>query len=60
MYDITNLANVSAYHSTSVDVMFLCDNRVDLVYRGKVGERTVTQVFQLKKKAGPISIAREV
>ena len=51
MYDITNLADPKAYHSTRVDVTFLADDRVDLVYHGvRAGENT-TQVFQLARTA---------
>ena len=52
MYDITNLAGPQAFHSTRVDVVFLNDNRVDLVYKGKTGDHESTQVFQLARKTG--------
>ena len=50
MYDITNLLDPKAYHSTAVDVVFLADDRVDLVYTGRAGDKTVTQVFQLQRQ----------
>jgi hypothetical protein len=52
MYDITNLRDAKSYHSVAVDVLFLSDDRVDLVYRGKAGETKTTQVFQLTRKKG--------
>lgn len=50
MYDITNLSGPQAYHSTNVEVLFLSDDRVDLVYRGRAAEKEYTQVFQLTRK----------
>jgi hypothetical protein len=50
MIDITNLADREAYHSTSVDVVFLSDDRVDLEYRGMTAGRESTQVFQLTRR----------
>ena len=50
MYDITNLSSPQAYHSTNVEVLFLSDDRVDLVYRGRAAEKDYTQVFQLTRK----------
>ena len=50
MYDITNLADPKAYHSTGVDVVFVTDDRVDLVYNGRAGGKTLSQVFQLKRQ----------
>jgi hypothetical protein len=52
MYDITNLADPQAYYSTSLDVVFLGPDRVDLAYGGTQGGRATTQVFQLTRKAG--------
>jgi hypothetical protein len=51
MYDITNLADPQAYHSTHVDVAFLAADRVDVTYRGTVAGKPVTQVFQLTRRA---------
>jgi hypothetical protein len=51
IYDITNLADPQAYHSTSVDVVFMSDDRVDLVYRGTGKGKETTQVFQLSRRA---------
>ena len=50
MFDITNLADPKAYHSTHVDVVFLGDDRVDLAYRGMTDGRESTQLFQLTRK----------
>ena len=50
LYDITNLSDPRAYHSNAVEVVFLADDRVDLVYRGRAGDKTYTQVFQLKRQ----------
>src|SRR5262245_22140131 len=44
MYDITNLANPEAYHSTRVEVIFLNDDRVDLVYHGTSAGKDTTQI----------------
>jgi hypothetical protein len=49
IYDITNLADPQAYHSTAVDVRFLGDDRVDLVYTGNAGGKEFVQVFQLTR-----------
>jgi hypothetical protein len=51
MYDITNLADPNAYHSTKVDVNFLSDDRIDLVYRGVTAGKETNQVFQLTRKS---------
>ena len=50
MYDITNLADADAYHSTRVDVVFLSETRVDLGYRGVRAGKETTQVFQLSRR----------
>jgi hypothetical protein len=50
IYDITNLSAPEAYHSTHVDVLFLGEDRVDLVYRGKASRKEMTQVFQLARR----------
>jgi hypothetical protein len=50
IYDITNLTDRAAYHSTAVEVVFLSDDRVDLVYRGVHGDRPITQVFELTRR----------
>lgn len=50
MYDITNLAAPDAYHSRKVDIVFLNNNRVDLVYQGAAGEKQFTQIFQLTRR----------
>jgi hypothetical protein len=51
MYDITNLADPQAYHSTNLDVVFLGADRVDLAYGGTRGGTATTQVFQLTRKS---------
>jgi hypothetical protein len=53
MYDITNLTDPGAYHSTNVEVTFQTDDRVDVVYRGKGAGGETTQVFQLVRKRIP-------
>jgi hypothetical protein len=55
MYDITNLADPQGYHSTSVDVVFLNDDRVDLEYRGTRAGTKTTQVFQLSRRRAETS-----
>ena len=50
MFDITNLANPKAYHSTHVDVVFVSDDRVDLAYRGITDGRVSTQLFQMTRQ----------
>jgi phosphotransferase system IIB component len=50
LYDITNLADPKAYHSDAVEIIFLSNDRVDLVYNGRAGEKTFTQIFQLKRQ----------
>ena len=50
MFDITNLANPKAYHSTHVDIVFVSEDRVDLTYRGITDGRVSTQVFQMTRQ----------
>lgn len=50
MYDITNLSNAQAYHSTDVDVVFLDRDRVNLLYRGTAAGKRSEQVFQLTRR----------
>jgi hypothetical protein len=50
MFDITNLANPKAYHSTHLDVVFVSEDRVDLAYGGITDGRVSTQVFQMTRK----------
>ena len=50
MYDITNLVRPDAYHSTHVDVVFLGENRVDLIYGGVNAGKATRQVFQLTRR----------
>ncbi len=50
MFDITNLADPKAYHSTHLDVVFVSEDRVDLAYRGSTDGRVSTQIFQLTRK----------
>ena len=52
MYDITNLAEPKAYHSTRVDVQVQSDDKVDLTYSGVWEGKEITQVFQLHRKRG--------
>lgn len=51
MYDITNLADPKAYHSTAVEVTFAGEDRVEVTYRGVQAGREITQVFQLSRRA---------
>ena len=51
MYDITNLSSPQAYHTTSLDVVFLGDDRVDLVYGGTTAGQPSVQTFQLTRKS---------
>jgi hypothetical protein len=51
MYDITNLADPQAYHSTSLDVIFAGKDRVDLVYGGQRAGTATSQTFQLTRAA---------
>ena len=50
MYDITNLPDGQAYHSTAVDVVFASDDRVELRYRGMRAGTETTQVFRLARR----------
>ena len=50
MYDITNLKHPRDYHTTAMEVVFLSDDRVDLIYRGMSDGRGSTQVVNLKRK----------
>jgi len=51
MYDITNLATPESYYSSSLDVVFLGDDRVELAYGGTTGSRKSTQTFLLTRKS---------
>jgi hypothetical protein len=51
MFDITNLSDPQAYHSTSLEIVFRGRDRVDLVYGGKAAGKDTTQVFELTRKA---------
>ena len=50
MFDITNLADPKAYHSTQLDVVFVSEDRVDLAYGGMTDGRASTQVFQMTRQ----------
>lgn len=50
MYDITNLSHPQAYHTTDLELVFLSDDRVDLIYRATAAGRASTQVVQLTRK----------
>ena len=56
MYDITNLADPNAYHSTSLDVLFLDDGKVELTYGGMTAGRKSTQTFQLLQRTQTTTI----
>jgi len=49
MYDITNLVDPKAYHSTAVEVTFAGEDRVEVTYRGVQAGREITQVFLLSR-----------
>jgi hypothetical protein len=51
MYDITNLASPQAYHSTSLDVVFVSEERIELVYGGTSDGHDSAQTFQLTRQA---------
>ena len=50
MYDITNLSQPKAYHTKGLDIVFLSDDRVDLLYRGTKDGSESTQRVQLARK----------
>ena len=50
MYDITNLATPTSYHSNTLNVKFEGRDRVVLTYGGKSGKKEPPQVFELKRK----------
>jgi hypothetical protein len=50
MYDITNLSHPRDYHTTDMELVFLNDDRVDLVYRATSAGRASTQVVRLTRK----------
>jgi hypothetical protein len=50
MYDITNLSHPQAYHTTNMELVFLSDDRVDLIYRATSAGKRSTQVVQLTRK----------
>lgn len=50
MYDITNLSHPRAYHTTNLELVFLSDDRVDLIYRATAAGRPSTQVVQLTRR----------
>jgi hypothetical protein len=55
MYDITNLADPQAYHSTALDVVFIGDDRVDLAYEGMRAGVKSTQTFRLTRKTSTVA-----
>ncbi len=50
MFDITNLADPRAYHTTHLDIRFLEGERVSLAYRGVTNGEVSTQTFILQRK----------
>ncbi len=50
MYDITNLASPTSYHSNTLNVKFLSRDHVVLTYGGKSGRKEPPQVFELTRK----------
>lgn len=53
MYDITNLATPESFRSDALDVVFLSDDRVNLMYRGSRGPGGAIkseQVFRLSRR----------
>jgi hypothetical protein len=50
MYDITNLSRPQAYHTTGLEVVFLSDDRVDLLYRGTSDGRDSVSRVQLTRQ----------
>jgi hypothetical protein len=50
MYDITNQPNPDSYYSSALDVRFVEDGTVELVYRGMTAGRESRQTFQLVKR----------
>lgn len=50
MYDITNLASPTSYHSTTLNVKFVGPDHAVLTYGGKSGRKEPPQVFALKRK----------
>ena len=50
MYDITNLASPTSYHSNTLNVKFVGPDHVVLTYGGKSGRKEPPQVFELKRK----------
>ena len=50
MYDITNLKHPKDYHTIGVELVFVSDDRVDLIYRGTSDGRPSTQVVPLTRK----------
>ena len=45
------MSSPEAYHTNSLDVVFLGNDRVDLVYGGTTAGRASAQTFQLTRKA---------
>jgi hypothetical protein len=50
MYDITNHADPSSFHSTALDVAFLDDGTIELAYRGMSRGSESTQTFHLVRR----------
>jgi hypothetical protein len=51
MYDITNLSHPQAYHTTGMELVFLSDDRVDLIYRATSAGQPSTQVVRLTRNS---------
>jgi hypothetical protein len=50
MYHITNLSHPDAYHTTGMELVFLGENRVDLIYRGLSNGRESSQIIHLERR----------
>jgi hypothetical protein len=50
MYDITNLKHPRAYHTTGLQLVFVSDDRIDLIYRATSDGRESTDVIPLTRK----------
>jgi hypothetical protein len=50
MFDITNLASPTSYHSNTLNVKIIGPDRAVLTYGGKSGRKEPPQVFELKRK----------
>ena len=61
IYDVTNLRNPDAYRTTSLDLRFISDERIDVEYGGlSAGKKTPPQLYKLTRRRDRETVSRRV